>query len=90
MGCVYAYGKRLSVPILTTVIVLVMIGPEERKADPVQEHAAAHHHLGAEDPSDWEKVHAEGADRQRAPSETTLEEEQQKKFTNAEKLSNEV
>jgi len=91
MGCVYAYGIILSnIRKLIEVIVLVMIGPEERKVDHVQEHAAAHHvgeHPTSQSP-DWEKLEGEGSGthRDRAPSESTLEGNQGDKRTNAEKL----
>jgi hypothetical protein len=75
--------------LLTTVIILVMIGPEERKVDHIIEHATEQHY-GEEkaDSSDLEKVH-DRRESHNAPSEHTLEESQLAKGTEQKKLSSE-
>jgi SHS family lactate transporter-like MFS transporter len=73
MGCVYFYGTHLpTTHKLMVVIILVMIGPEERKRDRVKEHAEEIEHFQERKGSFSEKGAVQDDEGERR-SDATLE-----------------
>ena len=74
MGCVYFYGIYLpTTHKLMVVIILVMIGPEERKRDRIKEHAEEIEHFQERKGSYSEKGAAVQDDEGERRSDATLE-----------------